>query len=476
MSQTQQPASSSGNRLPVSAKAAWGVGGVVDNLMMNGTAMLLLPIYNIALGVNPIWLGYAMLLPRLIDVVIDPLIGNWSDNASTRWGRRRPFIAAGGIIAAVSCILLWMPPLHLGENGLLAYSAFFITALCAGYALFSIPWSALGYELTTDFHERTRVMAWRLYFAYAGGLALPWLYKLALLPVFSPQDTGGIPNEVYGIRWVAAMVAVVCLASTLIPAWFCREPVQLVKQPHTGIREALSLTFRNGPFLLLSGVVVVVISGLILSGPFLLYLNIYYVTAGNKDLAGTLGGWSGMLGQILGFASTPLLVAMATRLGKKNAMLIGQAAAMVGYALSWVCITPAMPYLQLLPALLIYPGLNSVWLLSQSVMADICDIDELHSGKRREGMFGAAMALIFKFSMAFAPVLVGYMLFWSGFREEASTQTQSTLQAMRIFYAGIPVVCLAISMALTSFLPISERDAREVRRLLDERSNNLPEP
>jgi GPH family glycoside/pentoside/hexuronide:cation symporter len=469
MSQTQQPASSSGNRLPVSAKAAWGVGGVVDNLMMNGTAMLLLPIYNIALGVNPIWLGYAMLLPRLIDVVIDPLIGNWSDNASTRWGRRRPFIAVGGVIAAVSCVLLWMPPLHWGENGLLAYSAFFITALCAGYALFSIPWSALGYELTTDFHERTRVMAWRLYFAYAGGLALPWLYKLALLPMFSPQDTGGIPNEVYGVRWVAAMVALVCLASTLIPAWFCREPVQLVKQPHTGIREALSLTFRNGPFLLLSGVVVVVISGLILSGPFLLYLNIYYVTAGNKDLAGTLGGWGGMLGQILGFASTPLLVAMATRLGKKNAMLIGQGAAMAGYALSWVCITPAMPYLQLLPALLIFPGLNAVWLLTQSVMADICDIDELHSGKRREGMFGAAMALIFKFSMAFAPVLVGYMLFWSGFREKAAVQTESTLQAMRLFYAGIPVVCLGISMVLTSFLPISEKDAREVRRLLDDR-------
>lgn len=469
---SHQPTTLTSTRLPASTKAAWGVGGVVDNLMMNGTAMMLLPIYNIALGVNPIWLGYAMLLPRLIDVIIDPLIGNWSDNASTRWGRRRPFIAAGGIIAALSCILLWMPPLHLGQNGLLAYSAFFITALCAGYALFSIPWSALGYELTTDFHERTRVMAWRMYFAYAGGLALPWLYKLALLPVFSPQDTGGIPNEVYGMRWVAAMIAVVCLASTLIPAWFCREPVQLVKQAHTGIWESLSLTFRNVPFLLLSGVVVVVLSSQILSGPFLLYLNIYYVTDGNKDLAGTLGGWNGMIGQILGFASTPFLVTMATRLGKKNAMLIGQATAMVGYALSWVCITPTMQYLQLLPPILIFPGLNAVWLLNQSVMADICDIDELHSGRRREGMFGAAMTLIFKFSMGLAPVLVGYMLFWSGFREAASTQTDSTLQAMRIFYAGIPILCLTISMVLTSFLPISERDAREVRRLLDERLKN----
>ena len=105
---SHQPTSQDGTRLPTLTKAAWGVGGMVDNLMMNGAAMLLLPIYNIALGVNPIWLGYAMLLPRIIDVIIDPMIGNWSDNASTRWGRRRPFIAVGGIIAAIACVLLWI--------------------------------------------------------------------------------------------------------------------------------------------------------------------------------------------------------------------------------------------------------------------------------------------------------------------------------------------------------------------------------
>jgi len=71
-------------------------------------------------------------------------------------------------------------------------------------------------------------------------------------------------------------------------------------------------------------------------------------------------------------------------------------------------------------------------------------------------------------------VLVGYMLVWSGFRENLSAQTESTIFAMRMFYAGIPVVCLAISLVLTSMLPISEKDAHEVRRLLDERKKSLP--
>ena len=102
--------------------------------MMNGMGALLLPIYNIALGVNPIWLGYAMLLPRILDAIIDPMIGNWSDNARTRWGRRRPFIAVGALITAIACVLLWMPPLTLSENGLLTYFTLISTMLCVGYA------------------------------------------------------------------------------------------------------------------------------------------------------------------------------------------------------------------------------------------------------------------------------------------------------------------------------------------------------
>ena len=460
-------------RLPASTKAAWASGGIIDNLMMNGMGALILPIYNIALGVNPIWIGYAMLLPRILDAILDPLIGNWSDNARTRWGRRRPFIAVGAVASAIFCMLLWIPPLGWGEKNLLLYFTVVSALLGVSYATFSIPWGALGYELTTDFHDRTRVMAWRMYFAYAGGLALPWLYKLTLLPIFAPEESGGIPTEVFGVRWVAAIVVIVCLAAALIPAIFCREKEVHKTQSKTPIFESFKLTFQNGPFLLLSGVVVVVLTGLMLSGPFLLYLNIYYVTGGNKDFAGTLAGVSGMVGQVLGLASTPVLISLATRFGKKNAMLLGQAMALAGYALSWVCITPEVPYLQILPAFLIFPGLNAVWLLNQSVMADICDIDELKCGKRREGMFGAAITLIFKISMAVVPVLVGYMLFWSGFRESASIQTDDVLWNMRTFYVLIPILSLAISMILTALLPISERQARETRRQLDERAKRL---
>ena len=463
------PSNPSNDRLQVSTKVAWGTGGMVDNLMMNGMGALILPIYNIALGVNPIWLGYAMLLPRVLDAIIDPLIGNWSDNARTRWGRRRPFIAVGAILTAIACILLWMPPLTLSENGLLTYFTLSFAMLCVGYATFSIPWSALGYELTTDFHERTRVMAWRLYFAYAAGFALPWLYKLSLHPALSPLDTGGVPKEIYGVRWVAAGVALICLAASLVPAIFCRERVPENKQEPIPVWTALRLTFQNRAFVLLSGVMVIVISGLIISGPFLVYLNIYFVAGGDKGLAATLGGWGGMLGQILGLASTPFLVRLATGFGKKATIILGLGVAMGGYLLSWFCITPAMPYLQLLPAFLIYPGLNSVWLLSQSVIADICDIDELSSGRRREGMFGAAITLIFKLSMAIGPVLVGYMLAWSGYHETAAAQMPETLWLMRLFYVAIPSICLLVAIGLTVLLPISEARAREIRRQLDER-------
>jgi len=459
-------------RLPIRTKAAWGAGGIVDNLMINGMGALMLPIYNIALGVNPIYLGYALLVPRLLDAIFDPLIGNWSDNTRSRWGRRRPFIVVGALVMTIACVLLWMPPLRWGESALLVYFAVVSTILYLSFAVFAIPWSAWGYELTTDYHERTRVMAWRMYFAYAAGFATPWLYKLTLLPLFSPSDTGGIPPEVFGVQWVACIVAVICLVAALVPVIFCRERPAYKTQSATPIWESMRLTFQNRAFLFLCAITVIVISGLVLSGPFLLYLNIFYVMGGDKNLAGTLAGWSGMVGTISGLASMPLLVGLAGKIGKKNTMMAGQAAAMLGYALSWFCITPSMPYLQMLPALLIFPGLNAVWLLNQSVMADICDLDELRSGKRREGMFGASMALIFKVSFAVGPVLVGYLLVWSGFAHHSATQSESVLWNMRLFYVAIPIVCLAASIYLTRLLPISEEGMRQVRIQLEQRSSN----
>ncbi|MFA7370241.1 MAG: MFS transporter, partial [Kiritimatiellales bacterium] len=73
-------------------KIGYGCGAMADNLIMCALSALVLPVYNIALYIDPVMLGWALAIPRIFDAIIDPVIGNLSDNTRTRWGRRRPYI------------------------------------------------------------------------------------------------------------------------------------------------------------------------------------------------------------------------------------------------------------------------------------------------------------------------------------------------------------------------------------------------
>jgi GPH family glycoside/pentoside/hexuronide:cation symporter len=452
-------------------KVGWAVGSITDNLMMNGLNLLVMPIYNIALGVNPVMLGYALAIPRVMDTLIDPFIGNYSDNLRTRWGRRRPLIVLGAIIMAFFYALVWLPPSFLGHDGLFWYFLTTCFFLYIGYGIFIIPYMALGFELTTDYHERTRVQAWRMIFAYAGGLLMPWLYKLTLLPAF-----GG--NEVHGVRVVGPLIAIIGLLASLTPALLCREKAGVQGQPPIRLIQAFKYTLSNGPFLMLVGAIFLVMLATNLSTPFSLYLNIFYVCTGNKEFAAMLTGWSGTMQGLSGLLSAPLISALGTRFSKKRVIICGQGLALAGYLVSWFLITPAHPYLQLIPAAMIFPGMACIWLLVGSLIADICDDDELKNNLRREGMFGAVMMTIAKAGIALVTVVSGYMLVLSGYIE-APTQTPATLQNMRLMYVFIPAALLGLSMLIMGCFPITEQRAHEIRALLEERQRSEtaePEP
>jgi glycoside/pentoside/hexuronide:cation symporter, GPH family len=452
-------------KLSIGRKAAWATGSVSDNLLINGFNLLVMPIYNIALGVNPILLGYAIAIPRAIDVIIDPFVGNFSDNLRTRWGRRRPMIALGAILMGFFFSLIWLPPVFLGKTGLFIYFLATCMFFYVGYGLFAIPYQALGFELTTDYHERTRVQAWRMVVAYGSGLLMPWLYKLTLLPAF-----GG--NEVVGVRVIGPIVGVIGLLCSLTPAIFCRENAAAQSQPHIGFFKACKCTFKNRPFLLLMGAVFTVLLAVSLSTPFMIYINIYYVYGGSKELASTLTGWSGTIQGLSGIVAAPLISILGTRFSKKSVILWGEVIALLGFLLCWPCISPKHPYLQLFPQILIFPGLACVWVLVGSMIADICDVDELENGTRREGMFGAVMMTVAKAGIALVTIVSGYMLVLSGYKD-GPVQTTATLFNMRLFYVFIPIGFLFLSIIFMAFSPLTETRAREIRLRLEERKKSV---
>src|ERR1700694_493289 len=202
MTGQQQHSTAAADRIPVTQKIAYGMGGVVTIVAVNSVGQLTSLVYVVGLGISAIWIGYAQALPRLWDAFVDPFMGNLSDNSRSRFGRRIPFLVVGGVLIGISFALLWTGPRNWSQPAMFTYfivtSLFFYTVV----PIYSIPHGALGLEMTDDYHEKTSLFAYASFIGNVGAFTLPWIYYLANRPVF-----GG--DSVAGIKWVCLGMSVI---------------------------------------------------------------------------------------------------------------------------------------------------------------------------------------------------------------------------------------------------------------------------
>jgi GPH family glycoside/pentoside/hexuronide:cation symporter len=445
------------DKVPLKTRVGWGFGGLADTFIISALNDLVMPVYNIAFGIDPVRIGFALFVSRFFGAV--------ADNSRTPWGRRRPYIAAGAILSGVLLPLLWMP-FAKTDFGMFLYLMITATLYSLIYTLYIVPYTALGYELTRDYDERTNVLAWRMYIGLIGAFTVPWLYKFCLLPVF-----GG--DVAVGAQWVSIGLGVIIVGTGILPAIACKEHTETQQQDKINIRKALCCTLRNRPFIILLVAYIVVIFGLFSSSTLLLYINIYHVCGGNKASAATITGLSGSLGAITAYISLPLITFVSTHWGKRNAMIIGLALGTMGVISLWFTMTPVMPYLQLISYVVIGLGLQGSWLMISSMVADICDEDEIETGLRREGVYGAVNGLAFKGAWALSALAGGIFLKMSGYEainvEKLGLAAPSVMLKMRLLFIIVQCVSLIVAMVLFLFYPITRNRAEKTRRVLDDR-------
>jgi GPH family glycoside/pentoside/hexuronide:cation symporter len=146
---------------------------------------------------------------------------------------------------------------------------------------------------------------------------------------------------------------------------------------------------------------------------------------------------------------------------------------LIGYALKWIGYNPDHPYWLLYAAPFVAFGVGSLFTLMGSMIADVCDYDELGTSERREGVFGAIYWWMVKIGMALAGLLTGIMLNASGFDVEFAAQSQNTLFFLRVFDVGVPLVTSALAIVIMLTYQISEQKAYEIRAELERRRGKL---
>jgi len=458
------------DRVSLTTRLGWGVGGFADNAIMNVINILGMVIYVDYFKLDPFLAGVAMFFPRLFDAITDPVVGNLSDNTHSRWGRRRPYILGGAVLSALLMPLLWMPPLReTGVNPWYANVPFLWLCIVGSfyaiaYTLFVVPYTALGYELTTDYDEKTRVISSRFYFYLVGSLTLPWLYRLCKLDVFE--------SDVQGARVVSMGFGAVVALCGIIPFLVCRERESAQKQATLRIRDAVKNTLTNKPFLVLMFAYLVVMVGLFSAWNLGLFINIYYVAQGDKALAGQINGTVGSVCALVSFLGVYLITAVSTRLSKKTGLYLGLLFTQAGMIGAWFAINPKWPYGQLISNPAIALGLQGAFLMIQSMVADVCDEDELKTGLRREGMFGSVMSFTQKLALAFTTLIGGALINLAGFDVDVANESGLPLEVgvrMKSLVLAFQSAGLIGAMIIFIFYPITRARAAETRRILDAR-------
>ncbi len=459
------------DRIPIFQKVVYSIGSLVNQFQAAAIGALVI-VLNLGLGMNPALVGLLGAIPRLVDAFSDPLIGYSSDNTRTRYGRRKPWIFFGAIFSGISFALLFH--LYKGQSESF-YFWYFLVVQClfvVSFACYSIPWIALGYEMTPDYHERTRLQGFSNFFAQIAWLIAPWFFKIM-------NDKTMFTDIVHGARSLAIIVGVFIVAGGLLPAIFNKEHFGNLPRPekekdYSGIINDLwhnlATSFKCLPFVKLIAVTFLIFNGFMLASAFTLYVIVYYVYGGDWARGGTLLGWFGMLSSICTLGAISLTTWISTKIGKRKTFLITMSLAIIGYALKWVGYNPNQPYLLLIAAPFLAFHLGSLFTIVPSMVADVCDYDELLTSTRREGMFSGIYWWIQKLGQAGASILSGVLLVWTGFNVElGALQTPHALLYMRLFDIGIPIVTSLIALYIIMTFDISEAKAHEIRLQIERR-------
>ena len=472
------------DRISFFQKAIYSIGAFANTAQAAFIGQMVI-VLNLGLGVNPALVGLAGAIPRIVDAISDPITGYFSDNIRTRWGRRRPVIFFGAITGGICYALMYQ--LYRGHSGNYYFYYFMILQILyfICFTCFSIPWIALGYEMTPDYHERTRLQAASNLVGQLPLLIAPWCWAIMHNQKWFPDATRpGSPDIVYGGRVLAVIIGAVIVGCGILQAIFNKEYFHTLPKPDVkgawnvtkDFFKGAYITLKCKPFLKLCLATLLIFGGFMCASAFTIYVIFFYVFKNAPVLdqayaqGGTLLGWYGTFSAVCTLGVISLTTWLSRRLGKRNTFFITIPLSIIGYAFKWIGYNPNHPYLLFIAAPFITFGLCSLFTLMSSMVADVCDLDELQTDTRREGMFGAVYWWMVKLGVALASFISGLLINATGFRQEIGlAQAPATLLWMRIFDIGIPIITSLIAIFIIMTFDISEAKAGEIRVQVERR-------
>lgn len=406
--------------------------------------------YSDTMGISISTVGMLLMAVRIFDALTDPVIGYASDRISTRFGRRKPFIALGAAGLSISILFLFIPPVSSGTN-LTFYFGFWLFVLFLFWTLITIPYESLGPELTTHYHERTTLFGLRDGFLIGGTLlaaSFPVLIDQAL-EMLNQQSS---ENRRFSI--MAYVYAPMILLSSVICIWKVKEVLVYPNVRKDLFFQGLVDVIKNRPFVILLIAYTISAFGSNLPATLILYYVEYVLQADHAE--GFL-----LIYFITGIIFLPFWVGISKKIGKKNAWIISMIIN-TGAFTGVYFLGPGDVELYGILVFVSGIGFGAGLALPSSIQADVIDYDELMSGQRREGRYIGLWSISKKMAAALG-IGIGLLLLGSTGYQPNVEQDIKTVDMLRVLYALVPSICNGLSILIISFYPITEKYHAQIR-------------
>ncbi len=459
-------------------KLFYGFGSVAFGIKDNGFQTILLLFYNQVMHLPPAKVAGILFAALCMDALLDPIIGQFSDNLHTRWGRRHPLLYLSALPVAVSYLLLWNPP-HWSQGALLIYLFIVAVVVRTFISFYEIPSSALNPELTDNYDQRTALSSYRVFFAWTGGMTM---YLLALGVFLRPDATHkvGQLNET-GYTHYGMLAAILMFCAILISALGTHKFIPILRKPPARAPSILEYarqmlaTLNNRAFLILmlAQIAFGAATGLVFA--MAIYLGTYFWELSSAQIV------------ILGFGTVVAFVfafLIALPVGKRLGKRIG-AVTLFATGL-FISIFPVLlrlfgvfwangsPYL--VPTLFTFAAISGAMtigsgILMTAMLADVVEDSELKTKRRSEGLFFAGSSFMAKAVSGLGILLTGLLLGAVGFPDNAvpGHVDPGIIRNMALVYLPAIVTLYGIGIAVIFRFPIDRKDHEEnLRKLVAE--------
>jgi GPH family glycoside/pentoside/hexuronide:cation symporter len=410
--------------------------------------------YTSEMGVPLALAANLILAVRIFDVLTDPLVGYLSDRTHSRFGRRRPWIAAATPVLMLAFYMLFLPPAGAGAGHLFGW----MMLLSVGTTMIMIPYYAWAAELSPDYHERSRITGWRSMAGVVGNLSAQ-LLPIGALVLFGYGGTGAVLTTI-GLSMMVLMP--LCVALTL---WNVPETAHRITSV-TPVLAGVRLMLGNGPFKRLILAFMVGSTALSITTPLYLFFVTFVLQAEDRAIFMLTFFF------LSSFLAVPFWVWLSRRTGKH-----------IAYIACFVLIAAAHPFY-----LLLGPG-DFWWMLPITVLtgfaaggfnalpnsmkADVIDLDTLRSGENRAALFFSAWSFTAKMSGSLGGWIALTGLAWVGFDPSpGAANDPDRLFGLRFMFALLPSAFFLLACAIVWRYPITERVHAQMRAdlaRLDER-------